>query len=167
MMDTLAAQSGIAFAAGMVLNFMPCVLPVMPFKVQALLRETSGTTHSRTLAAAALLAGSLALAALAAGHLLGCDLDAMIRNLERLYGDEVVIDLHSANQFNVRDGFINSAMLYMEHFPYITRLWFGEYFDYDQDQDGLQDLNEPGYNGATVDLYDNASCTGAPIASTH
>jgi hypothetical protein len=44
----------------------------------------------------------------------------------------VVIDLHSANQFNVRDGFINSAMLYMEHFPFINRLWFGEYFDYGQ-----------------------------------
>jgi hypothetical protein len=44
--------------------------------------------------------------------------------------DQVVIDLHSANQFNVRDGFINSAMLYMEHFPYMSRLWFGEYFDY-------------------------------------
>jgi hypothetical protein len=49
--------------------------------------------------------------------------------------DEVVIDLHSANQFNVRDGFINSAMLYMEHFPYISRLWFGEYFEYDLDED--------------------------------
>ncbi|MDH5589254.1 MAG: DUF6067 family protein [Gemmatimonadota bacterium] len=49
--------------------------------------------------------------------------------------DEVVIDLHSANQFNVRDGYINSAMLYMEHFPYITRLWFGEYFDYGQGPD--------------------------------
>lgn len=47
--------------------------------------------------------------------------------------DEVVIDLHSANQFNVRDGFINSAMLYMEHFPFISRLWFGEYFEYDLD----------------------------------
>jgi hypothetical protein len=46
--------------------------------------------------------------------------------------DEVVIDLHSANQFNERDGFINSSMLYMEHFPFISRLWFGEYFDYDQ-----------------------------------
>ncbi len=43
---------------------------------------------------------------------------------------DFVIDLHSANQFNPRDGFINSAMLYMEHFPYISRLWFGEYFDY-------------------------------------
>jgi len=49
--------------------------------------------------------------------------------------DEVVIDLHSANQFNVRDGFTNSAMLYMEHFPFITRLWFGEYFEYGLDED--------------------------------
>jgi hypothetical protein len=43
---------------------------------------------------------------------------------------DFVIDLHSANQFNPRDGFVNSAMLYMEHFPYVSRLWFGEYFDY-------------------------------------
>jgi len=43
---------------------------------------------------------------------------------------QVVIDLHSANQFNKNDGFINSAMLYMEHFPYMSRLWFGEYFEY-------------------------------------
>ncbi len=49
--------------------------------------------------------------------------------------DEVVIDLHSANQFNERDGFTNSAMLYMEHFPFISRLWFGEYFEYDLDED--------------------------------
>jgi Glycoside hydrolase 123, N-terminal domain len=49
--------------------------------------------------------------------------------------DEVIIDLHSANQFNPRDGFINSAMLYMEHFPYLSRLWFGEYFDYSQPAD--------------------------------
>jgi hypothetical protein len=48
---------------------------------------------------------------------------------------EALIDLHSANQFNVRDGFANSANLYMEHFPYIDRLWFGEYFDYDAPPD--------------------------------
>ncbi len=58
-MESIVAQSTIAFVAGMMLNFMPCVLPVMPFKVQALLRETSGTVGSRVLAAAALLAGSL------------------------------------------------------------------------------------------------------------
>ncbi len=42
---------------------------------------------------------------------------------------DALIDLHSANQYNPRDGFINSANLYMEHFPYLNRLWFGEYFD--------------------------------------
>ena len=46
-----------------------------------------------------------------------------------------VIDLHSANQFNIRDGFINSALLYMEHFPFVSRLWFGEYFEYDREPD--------------------------------
>ncbi len=46
-----------------------------------------------------------------------------------------LIDLHSANQFNVRDGFANSANLYMEHFPFIDRLWFGEYFDYNSAPD--------------------------------
>jgi hypothetical protein len=46
-----------------------------------------------------------------------------------------LIDLHSANQFNPRDGYVNSALLYMEHFPYVDRLWFGEYFDYDSKPD--------------------------------
>lgn len=49
--------------------------------------------------------------------------------------EDIIIDLHSANQFNPRDGYINSAFLYMEHFPYITRLWFGEYFEYDLNPD--------------------------------
>lgn len=42
-----------------------------------------------------------------------------------------LIDLHSANQYNKSDGFNNSANLYMELFPYLNRLWFGEYFDYE------------------------------------
>ncbi len=46
-----------------------------------------------------------------------------------------LIDLHSANQYNPRDGFASSANLYLEHFPYINRLWFGEYFDYDSRPD--------------------------------
>ncbi|MFH0760638.1 MAG: glycoside hydrolase domain-containing protein [Bacteroidota bacterium] len=46
-----------------------------------------------------------------------------------------LIDLHSANQFNPRDGFTNSANLYLEHFPYLDRLWFGEYFDYNANPD--------------------------------
>ncbi|MCP3930902.1 MAG: hypothetical protein GY705_17585 [Bacteroidetes bacterium] len=49
--------------------------------------------------------------------------------------DKYIIDLHSANQYNHRDGFINSAFLYMEHMPYVSRLWFGEYFEYDLSPD--------------------------------
>ncbi len=56
------------------------------------------------------------------------------RVLERNRPDPL-IDLHSANQYNPNDGFASSANLYLEHFPYIDRLWFGEYFDYDSPPD--------------------------------
>jgi hypothetical protein len=46
-------------------------------------------------------------------------------------GHPGIIDLHSANQYDASDGWNNSANLYMEHFPYLNRLWFGEYFDYE------------------------------------
>ncbi|WP_312747595.1 glycoside hydrolase domain-containing protein [Sphingobacterium multivorum] len=49
-------------------------------------------------------------------------------------GKPGLIDLHSANQYNKSDGFNNSANLYLEHFPYINRLWFGEYFDYENNK---------------------------------
>ncbi len=49
-------------------------------------------------------------------------------------GHPGILDLHSANQYNKSDGFNNSAMLYMEHFPYLNRLWFGEYFDYEHNK---------------------------------
>jgi hypothetical protein len=58
-----------------------------------------------------------------------------IANVLSKHRGDYVIDLHSANQYNERDGFINSAFLYMEHFPYVSRLWFGEYFDYYADPD--------------------------------
>jgi len=46
-----------------------------------------------------------------------------------------IIDLHSANQYNVKDGYASSTNLYLEHFPYINRLWFGEYFNYNSEPD--------------------------------
>jgi hypothetical protein len=49
-------------------------------------------------------------------------------------GHPGILDLHSANQFNKNDGFNNSANLYMEHFPYLNKLWFGEYFDYEKNK---------------------------------
>ena len=56
-----------------------------------------------------------------------------------------LIDLHSANQYNPRDGFASSANLYLEHLPFVDRLWFGEYFDYDAPPDYLarRDLGRP------------------------
>lgn len=58
-----------------------------------------------------------------------------IRRVLRSERGPGIIDLHSANQYNKRDGFNNSANLYLEHFPYLDRLWFGEYFDYDKPPD--------------------------------
>lgn len=55
-----------------------------------------------------------------------------VRKVLQAHRQQPLIDLHSASQFNPRDGYINSALLYMELFPYIDRLWFGEEFDYEK-----------------------------------
>lgn len=54
-----------------------------------------------------------------------------IRKVMNRTNPGAMIDLHSANQYNPKDGFANSANLYLEHFPYLDCLWFGEYFNYD------------------------------------
>ena len=54
-----------------------------------------------------------------------------IRKVMNRTNPGAMIDLHSANQYNPKDGFANSANLYLEHFPYLDRRWFGEYFNYD------------------------------------
>ena len=58
-----------------------------------------------------------------------------VRKVLDRHRPDALIDLHSANQYNVRDGFASSANLYLEHFPYLNRLWFGEYFDYNSAPD--------------------------------
>lgn len=58
-MTELFVNSLLAFVAGILLNFTPCVLPVIPFKIQAVLKEIEGDLRSRLLAAGSLLAGSL------------------------------------------------------------------------------------------------------------
>ena len=57
------------------------------------------------------------------------------RIAERSPGNAPLIDLHSANQHNARDGWNNSALLYMDLMPFLDRLWFGEYFDYNMGPD--------------------------------
>jgi len=54
-----------------------------------------------------------------------------VRKVLDAHRPHALIDLHSASQFDARDGYINSALLYMGLFPYIDRLWFGEEFDYE------------------------------------
>ena len=48
---------------------------------------------------------------------------------------EALIDFHSANQYDPNDGFGSCANVYMEVFPYIDRLWYGEYFKPDSGPD--------------------------------
>lgn len=58
-----------------------------------------------------------------------------VRKVLELGCPDPTIDLHSASQYNPSDGYINSAFLYMEHMPYLDRLWFGEYFKYEKAPD--------------------------------
>ena len=46
-----------------------------------------------------------------------------------------LIDFHSANLYNPKDGFASCANVYLEHLAYLDRIWFGEYFDYNSPPD--------------------------------
>ena len=58
-MAELILYSIIAFLAGMLLNVMPCVLPVIPFKIRVVMREIGGDNHFRLFAVIFLVLGSL------------------------------------------------------------------------------------------------------------
>ena len=46
-----------------------------------------------------------------------------------------LIDFHSGNEFPFHDLRVSPANKYMEHFPYINSLWFGEGYDYNESPD--------------------------------
>lgn len=46
-----------------------------------------------------------------------------------------LIDFHSGNEYVYQDWRISPACKYMEHFPYIDSLWFGEMYDYNESPD--------------------------------
>ena len=48
---------------------------------------------------------------------------------------DALVDLHSWNHFNDRAGWASCANLYMENFPYIDSIWFGEGFNYNESPD--------------------------------
>ncbi|MBN2308852.1 MAG: hypothetical protein JXR94_07785 [Candidatus Hydrogenedentes bacterium] len=45
------------------------------------------------------------------------------------------INFHSGNNYDYADRRVSPANEYMEHFPYITNLWFGEMYDYNRGPD--------------------------------
>jgi len=52
------------------------------------------------------------------------------------------------------------------NFGFDDQLSLGNFVWYDTNQNGLQDVGEPGVNGITVELFDNATCTAPAINST-
>jgi len=46
-----------------------------------------------------------------------------------------LIDFHSGNTFYAGCGWSSPACVYLEHFPYVDSIWFGEFFDYNKSPD--------------------------------
>lgn len=59
MLSLLFVQIPLAFGAGALLNLTPCVLPAIPLKVRAILRETGQRLSARAMSAALFTAGSV------------------------------------------------------------------------------------------------------------
>lgn len=58
-----------------------------------------------------------------------------VRKILERYRPGSLIDVHSWNHFNSHAGWTSNANLYMEHFPYIDSIWFGEGFNYNEPPD--------------------------------
>jgi hypothetical protein len=58
-----------------------------------------------------------------------------VRKVMQRSRDACLIDFHSGNNFHPEYGLNNCANQYLELFPYIDSLWFGEGFDYNEPPD--------------------------------
>ncbi len=68
---------------------------------------------------------------------IGYDREIMKRIAKVMYraNPKSRINFHSGNSYDYLDWRVSPASLYMEHFPYITNLWFGEMYDYSRSPD--------------------------------
>jgi hypothetical protein len=68
---------------------------------------------------------------------IGYDREIMkrVRKVMQRTRPDCLIDFHSGNHFHPQYGLNNCANLYMELFPFIDSLWFGEGFNYDESPD--------------------------------
>ncbi len=58
-----------------------------------------------------------------------------VRRVLDTYRAGSLIDFHSGNEYSYNDMRISPANKYLEHFPYIDSLWFGELYDYNESPD--------------------------------
>lgn len=68
---------------------------------------------------------------------IGYDREIMkrVRRVMKEVNPQSRINFHSGNEYDFMDWHLNPANKYMEHFPYIDSLWFGEMYDYDRSPD--------------------------------
>lgn len=68
---------------------------------------------------------------------IGYDREIMkrVRRVMKNVNPQSRINFHSGNEYDFMDWRISPANKYMEHFPYIDSLWFGEFYDYDSPPD--------------------------------
>lgn len=68
---------------------------------------------------------------------IGYDREIMkrVRRVMKEINPQSRINFHSGNEYDFMDWHLSPANKYMEHFPYIDSLWFGEFYDYDRSPD--------------------------------
>ncbi len=68
---------------------------------------------------------------------IGYDREVMkrVRRVMKGINPQSRINFHSGNEYDFMDWHLSPANKYMEHFPYIDSLWFGELYDYDSPPD--------------------------------
>ncbi|MGC9004323.1 MAG: glycoside hydrolase domain-containing protein [bacterium] len=68
---------------------------------------------------------------------IGYDREIMkrIRRVMKSINPQSRINFHSGNEYDYMEWHLSPANKYMEHFPYIDSLWFGEMYDYDRSPD--------------------------------
>ena len=87
----------------------------------------------------------------------GTDNDPVSNNNENHDSNGSIVALGTVDNHTIDFGFTT---------PIAPRYTLGDKVWKDDNKDGVQDVNESGYENITVKLYDNATCTGTEVNST-
>ncbi|MCP5094344.1 MAG: hypothetical protein GY943_02195, partial [Chloroflexi bacterium] len=83
-------------------------------------------------------------------------------NLQQTFEKDGTLDGDTEQPLNPGDEILDVDFGYQP----LPRFTLGDTVWYDQNQNGIQDGNEPGYPGVIAELFDNASCSGTAVSST-